>query len=238
VSLDELALGEVRRGLLRAKWARLWADGQFVTEDDLAEPSAAQDGAVARSSGLFGERGGEAEDAAAALSVEAVDALPFAFRNRSHSASRVVLRIHEGVIRIEQAEDAAVVLDEVDEEAGDFFLHVVAEVEEGGEVALALFVERGDIADVEVLAAELEGETAHFVALEHALGLSGDVIELGGAQFIIGCGGPQEVAEACREFLRAHGAGFVGRFLATIQKRGRSEHAHEHQTRRERLSAR
>jgi hypothetical protein len=94
------------------------------------------------------------------------------------------LGIHEGVIRIEQADDAAVVLNEVDEEAGDFLLHVVAEVEEGGEVALALFVERGDIADVQVLAAELGGEAAHFVALEHALGLRGNVFELGGAQFI------------------------------------------------------
>jgi hypothetical protein len=34
--------------------------------------------------------------------------------------------IHKRVIGIEQREHTAVVLDEVDEEAGDFFLHVVA----------------------------------------------------------------------------------------------------------------
>ncbi len=171
---------------------------------------------------MLGERRREAEDAAAALSVETVDSLPFAFRIKA-----IVLRerfVHEGVIRIEQREDAAVVLNEVDEEAGDFLLHVVAEIEEGGEVAFALFIERGDIAHMQPLAAELGGEAAHFVALHHALGLSEGQdrrsLRCGGAEFVIGRGGPEEVAEACRELLRAHRAGFFRSFLAAIQKRG------------------
>ena len=86
--------------------------------------------------------------------------------------------VHKGVIRIEQREHAAIILKQVDEEAGDFFLHGLAHVHEGGEVALTLFIERGDFADVQVLTAKLGGEAANAFVLHHAFHLSGEHIGL------------------------------------------------------------
>lgn len=69
MSLNELAFGEVGGSFFGRR-------RQFFAEDDLGEPGAAQDGAVARGSGLFGERGGEPEDAAATLGTNLIHSMP------------------------------------------------------------------------------------------------------------------------------------------------------------------
>ena len=76
------------------------------------------------------------------------------------------VRIHESVVRVEQGQHASIVLEEVDEETRHLFLHVVAQTGELGEMAFALFIKCRDIADVEILAAELRGETANPFALQ------------------------------------------------------------------------
>ena len=76
VALGELAFGEACGGFFRQHGHAFGRDGQFVAENDLTEPGAAQDRAGARGSGLLGKCGGESKDASAALVTQAVDALP------------------------------------------------------------------------------------------------------------------------------------------------------------------
>ena len=107
-------------------------------------------------------------------------------------------------------------------------------------MAFTLFIKRGDLADVQVLAAKLGGKAADALVLHHALHLRGEHIGLvefaGGGElreFGIGRGGPEEVTQACGDLPIVHWRGLWSRrgSLAAIEKcrchkNSRKHHAH------------
>ena len=235
VTFDELALGESGGRFLGQDGHAFRRTRQFLTEDDFAEPVAAQDGTGARGAALFREGAGKSEDASTALRANAIDAPPvIPFRIEA-----VMLRerpVHERVIRIEQRKHGAVLLEQIHEEAHGLLLHVAPQTDERREMALALFIERRDIAHVQPLASKLRGKTAHLRILHHApglrrqhFGIAQRAIHGEGSQFIVRRRRPEKVAEARGEFPIIHRAGLVRRFLAAIQERGRGEHADKHE---------
>ena len=143
--------------------------------------------------------------------------------------------IHKAVIRIQQREHAAVFLEEVDEETHGFLLHVAAQTEEGGEVSLALFIERPDIAHMQPLAAELRGQAADPGIPQHAICLRCQrITEFAGsgelAELAVRCRGPEEVTQARGEFPIIHRTGLWARsgLFTAIEKRRSHEHAGDH----------
>ena len=86
VFLSELAHGQGVGGfLLRQTRNVLGRAGEFVTQEGFGDPVAAQDWAGARGTGLFRQRGGLPEDAAASVRLEAVDA-PLLFATHAGNA--------------------------------------------------------------------------------------------------------------------------------------------------------
>ena len=188
---------------------------------------------------MLRERCRESQHAAATILLDPVHSLPIG----AGEGDAVVLGqrlIEEGVIRIHQLEHAAIVLEEVDVEASDFLLHRFAERLEGREVSFALLIERGDIANMQVLATKLGREPADSLILEHATCLRSQHIGIAQlacgcdrSQFIIRLRGPEEVTQPRGEFPIIDRTGLSGGRLAAIQERWRGKNSYQHQTRLE-----
>ena len=140
---------------------------EFFAQQYFAEPVASQDGAGARSAALLGKRGGEGQDAAPTLGTDAVNTLP-ALAGHLETVMAGQRAVHEDMVGIDEREHGAVLLEEVGEEALGFFLHITAQGDERREVSLTLLVERGDVAHVQPLAAELTGQPLRLGILDHA----------------------------------------------------------------------
>ena len=92
-------------------------------------------------------------------------------------------------------------------------------------MAFALFVESGDVADVEILATELGGEAADLFRFQQPPRLGGEdrvVAEPArsgeSTEFVVGRGGGQEITQARRQFPVAHRTGRLRGLFAAIEK--------------------
>ena len=165
VSLDELALAQSRRRFLRQDGNAFRRHRQLFAQHDFRKPGAAQNGARSRCAGVLGKSRRESENSAASFVAKPFHALPVAFR--IEPVMLCELLIHEGVTGIQQRKNAAIVLNEVDKEAGHFLLHIIANIGERGKVALAFLIEHRHIPNVQPLAPKLRGEPSHIFALQH-----------------------------------------------------------------------
>ena len=102
----------------------------------------------------------------------------------------------------------------------------------------ALFIKGGDVADVEILAAEFGREAADPVRLQQAPHLTCEdlvITQRSGrghcAQFLIGRGGGEKKTQPGREFPITDGASCLAGLLAAIEKGRRGQDPHEHQAR-------
>jgi len=75
--------------------------------------------------------------------------------------------IQKCVVRVENAQDGAVVLKEVGEEANRLLIHCAPQLAEGREVACAFLVERVEAVDVQPLAGEFRRQPSRARVAKH-----------------------------------------------------------------------
>ena len=115
--------------------------------------------------------------------------------------------VEKRVVRIQDVQDRAVVLEHVGEEEDRLFVHGSAHRGERGEVPFALLVQVVEVADVQPLAAEFGGQSASARIAQHSLHLRDQHVGLmessgGGyrSQFFVRLRRPEEVTEPVGEF--------------------------------------
>ena len=172
VFLGELTHGErFRRLVFRKLRHTLGRTRQLFAEQHFTKPVAAQDRAGARRAGLFRQRCGLRQDAAARKLLHAVHAPPVVAAAELHVRNAIVLRevgIQERVIRIEDVQHRAVVLEQVGEETNRLLVHRAAQTGEGWEMAVALLAQFIEVVNVQPGAGELRREPARTFVLQHS----------------------------------------------------------------------
>ena len=188
-------------------------------EDAAGDPVAAFDRAGAQAGGVHREEDRHRQQTAASVVAGVVDADPGlgCIQWEGDAVMPREGRVDEGVGGVEEVGEGAVGAQDVVEEADGFLEHGLAQgVVEGGEADAVDGVVFLEAAEVEPVAAELDGESADAVVLDHALRLGGeDFGTMQGAgigtreQGGIRRAGPEEVAEAVGEGVigERHGAG-------------------------------
>ena len=156
-------VGELRHVLRRF--------GELFAEQHRGEPVAPQDRTRAGGARLRGERGGQAENAAAAVLPHPLDPPPLRARHALDSVVLGQIFVQERVIGVEQRRDRPVILKKVGDEEDRLLLHRAAEGGERRERLRALFVMLGEAVDMEPLRAELLGKPPRLWIAEHPPGL-------------------------------------------------------------------
>ena len=121
---------------------------------------------------MLGEEGRHAEDASALILADVFDFSPIFASDAGNPVTFGEGFIEEGVVCGEEIHDRAVVLDQVRAELNRLSIHRPSERSEFGEKAFVFVIVKVEVAQMEPLAGEFDGEPLDLVVAEHSPNLA------------------------------------------------------------------